>query len=102
MGKAIVVRPPEPLQTKVEEPAVVNTPAPIAEEKSSDNEQVTIAQNTAPEVQSAPPATLPETTPDNSYKTLPKTASDFWEIGLVGLGSLIAAGGVRKLRRQSS
>ena len=88
---------------KVEEPAKsdVTTAQAIPEEKPADNEPVTIAQNTAPEVQSTPPATLPETTPDNSYKTLPKTASNFWEVGLIGLGSIIAAGGVRKLRRQS-
>jgi len=89
---------------KVEEPAkseTVTTAQAIPEEKPADNEPVTIAQNTAPEVQSTPPATLPETTPDNSYKTLPKTASNFWEVGLIGLGSIIAAGGVRKLRRQS-
>ena len=90
---------------KVEEPvrteAEVTTSPAVSEEKPADNDQVIIAQNTAPEVQSTPPATLPETTPDNSYKTLPKTASDFWEIGLIGLGSIIAASGVRKLRRQS-
>lgn len=102
----VTVRQAEPAESvkveesaKVEEP-VVTTPA-VPEERPADNDQVIIAQNTAPEVQSAPPATLPETTPDNSYKTLPKTASDFWEIGLIGLGSIIAAGGVRRLRRQS-
>jgi hypothetical protein len=106
-SNAIVVRPPEPLQTKVEEPAVVNTPAPVAEEKSSDNDQVTIAQNTVPEIQN-PPALAPsddrvaEPAHETTYKTLPKTASDFWEIGLIGLGSIIAAGGVRKLRRRMS
>jgi hypothetical protein len=86
---------------------VVNTTAPVAEEKSSNDEQVTIAQNTAPEVQNAPaPAPsddrVAEPAPETSYKTLPKTASDFWEIGLIGLGSIIAAGGVRKLRRRMS
>ena len=100
-SSAVVVRPPESLQTKVEEPAEVSTPAPIAEEKSSDNEQVTIAQNTAPEIENppapAPPAVAPP--PETTYKTLPKTASDFWEIGLIGLGSLLAATGVRKLRQ---
>jgi len=106
-SNAIVVRPPEPLQTKVEEPAPVISPAPIAEEKSSDNDQVTIAQNTAPEIQN-PPAPAPsddrvaEPAPETTYKTLPKTASDFWEIGLIGLGSIVAAGGVRKLRRRMS
>jgi len=103
-SNAIVVRPPEPLQTKVEEPAEVSSPAPVAEEKSSDNEQVTIAQNTAPEIQN-PPAPAPfeaAPAPETTYKTLPKTASDFWEIGLIGLGSIIAAGGVRKLRRRMS
>jgi hypothetical protein len=99
----VVVRPPEPLQA-VEEPAAVSSPAPIAEEKSSDNEQVTIAQNTAPEIEN-PPVPAPSDdrvaapAPETTYKTLPKTASDFWEIGLIGLGSLIAAGGVRKLRQ---
>ena len=90
---------------KVEEPvrteAEVTTSPAVPEEKPADNDQVIIAQNTTPEVQSTPPATLPETTPDNSYKTLPKTASNFWEVALIGLGSIIAAGGVRKLRRQS-
>jgi hypothetical protein len=97
----VVVRPPEPLQTKVEEPAEVSSPAPAPEEN---NEQVTIAQNTAPEIEN-PPAPAPSDdrvaapAPETTYKTLPKTASDFWEIGLIGLGSLIAAGGVRKLRQ---
>ncbi len=98
----LVARPPESLQTKVEEPAEVSSPAPVAEEKSSDNEQVTIAQNTLPEIENPPAPAPPEAAPapETSYKTLPKTASDFWEIGLVGLGSIIAAGGVRKLRRR--
>ena len=108
----VTVRQAEPAESvkveesaKVEEPvrteAEVTTSPAVPEEKPADNGEVIIAQNTTPEVQSAPPEALPETAPDNSYKTLPKTASDFWEIGLIGLGSIIAASGVRKLRRQS-
>ena len=106
-SSTVTIRQAEPTETKViEEPAkteAVGAPAAISEEKSSDNEEVTIAQNTAPEVQITPaPAAPVETTPIETNQTLPKTASDFWEIGLVGLGSIIAAGGVRKLRRQDS
>jgi hypothetical protein len=107
----IAVRQAEPTESvkieesaKVEEPAkteaVVTSPA-IPEEKSSeDNEPVIIAQNTAPPAQ--PEDTVAAPAPETSYKTLPKTASNLWEIGLIGLGSILAAGGVRKLRRQSS
>lgn len=107
----IAVRQAEPTESvkieesaKVEEPAkseaVVTSPA-IPEEKSSeDNEPVTIAQNTAPPA--SPEDTVAAPAPETEYKTLPKTASNLWEIGLIGLGSILAAGGVRKLRRQSS
>jgi len=107
----IAVRQAEPTESvkieesaKVEEPAkteaVVTSPA-IPEEKSSeDNEPVIIAQNTAPAAPSEDTVAAPA--PDTSYQTLPKTASNLWEIGLIGLGSILAAGGVRKLRRQSS
>jgi len=106
-SNTLAARPPEPPQTQVEKPAITeapSSPAPVAEEKSSDTEQVTIAQNTAPEIEN-PPAPAPSDervaapAPETTYQTLPKTASDFWEIGLIGLGSLIAAGGVRKLRQ---
>jgi hypothetical protein len=104
-----LARQAEPAETKVEEPArteALSSPA-IPEEKSSDNDQVTIAQNTAPEIQNPPPLApsdnrVAEPAPDTSNQTLPKTASNFWEIGLIGLGSIIAASGVRKLRRRSS
>jgi hypothetical protein len=85
---------PEPEQTQA--PALNETPAPEATNTQAQTEEpVIIAQN------NPPPAPSPEATPAPAPlpETLPKTSSDFWEIGLIGLGSIITAGGVRILRR---
>jgi len=90
----VVQQPTE--SAKIEEPAPVEQPAAIPQETATaPQEEVVIAQNTAPPPPEVPPAPAPET----SYKSLPKTASDFWEIGLIGLGSILAAGAVRIARR---
>jgi hypothetical protein len=98
------VRQAEPAESvKIEESAKVEEPAKTEDESiaaTAPEEPVTIAQNTAPPAQ--PEDTVAAPAPETSYKTLPKTASNLWEIGLIGLGSILAAGGVRKLRRQSS
>jgi hypothetical protein len=100
----IAVRQAEPTESvKIEEPAKVEEPAKTEDASIAatvPEEPVIIAQNTAP----AAPAedTVAAPAPETSYQTLPKTASNLWEIGLIGLGSILAAGGVRKLRRQSS
>lgn len=92
------IEPPESVKT--EEPVTPevssNIPAPAVIEQKSDDEPVTIAQNNAP----APPSDdgVADTSSDNANKTLPKTASNFWEIALLGLGSIGAAAGVRILR----
>lgn len=113
---SVAVRQAEPSESpNIEEPAKpaepVNPPAtlevsstasaPPASEQESDNEPVTIAQNNAPAAPSD--GNVANTTSDDSNKTLPKTASHFWEIALLGLGSIGAAGGVRmlRLRRQT-
>ena len=97
----VVQQPTE--SAKIEEPAPVeqpakiddtSAPAPVPQETATaPQEEVVIAQNTAP----PPPEVAPA--PEISYKSLPKTASDFWEIGLIGLGSILAAGAVRIARR---
>jgi hypothetical protein len=108
-----LTQPEPPVSSNIEEPATPAEPAysPAAPDASSyasappaidqkpDNEPVTIAQNTAP----APPSdNVADKSSDDSNKTLPKTASNFWEIALLGLGSIGAAGGVRvwRLRRR--
>lgn len=95
-----------PVSAKIEGPAEPVAPpaisdvssdasAPPATEPQSDSEPVTIAQNTAP----APPSDQAADQPtDASNQTLPKTASNFWEIALLGLGSITTAAGVRMLR----
>jgi len=95
-----------PVSAKIEEPQKPAEPvtpevssdasAPPVIEQKSDEEPVTIAQNTAP----APVSNdnVAKTSSDDSNKTLPQTASNFWEIALLGLGSLGAAGGVRIVR----
>ena len=95
-----------PVSAKIEEPAKTEEPvnpevssnasAPPVIEQKTDNEPVTIAQNTTP----APPSDdgVADTSSDDANKTLPKTASNFWEIALLGLGSIGVAGGVRLLR----
>src|SRR5579863_4649318 len=102
---AAFTQPEPPVSAKIEEPATPaepayspapevsgNAPAPPAIEEKPDNEPVTIAQNTAP----APPSdSVADKSSDDSNKTLPKTASNFWEIALLGLGSIGAAGGVQ-------
>jgi hypothetical protein len=105
----VAVRETEPPESaKIEEPAKAEAPAtpevssnvsaPAVIEPQSDSEPVTIAQNTAPPPASAdPPA---GTSSDDSNQTLPKTASNFWEIALLGFGSIAAAGAVRILRRR--
>ena len=104
-----LTQPEPPVSAKIEEPAKIEDPvtpevssyasAPPAIDQKPDNEPVTIAQNTAP----APPSdNVADKSSDDSNKTLPKTASNFWEIALLGLGSIGAAGGVRvwRLRRR--
>ena len=98
---------PQPTESaKIEAPAPVEQPAKIddasaaapvpQETATAPQEEVVIAQNTAP----PPPEVTPAPAPETTYKSLPKTASDFWEIGLIGLGSILAAYGVRIARRQ--
>ena len=103
----IAVRQAEPTESvKIEESAKVEEPVKTTEDTSIaatvtvPEEPVTIAQNIAPPAPSEETVVAPA--PDTEYKTLPKTASNLWEIGLIGLGSILAAGGVRKLRRLSS
>jgi len=110
-SNTIAVRQSEPAPTvKTEEPAKVEEPASIAatvpqENTAAAEEQVTIAQNNAPappEVNTAPAPSTDTVKTSDDYKSLPRTASNFWEIGLVGLGSILAAGGVRMARRKAS
>lgn len=95
-----------PVSAKIEESAEPVAPPATPEvssddsalpatEPQSDNQPVTIAQNTAP----APPSDqAADKSTDDSNQTLPKTASNFWEIALLGLGSITIAAGVRMLR----
>jgi hypothetical protein len=99
-----------PVSAKIEEPARIeepvtpevssNAPAPAVIEPESDNQPVTIAQNTAPAAPSDD--NVANTSSDDSNQTLPKTASNFWEIALLGLGSIATAAGVRLLRRRTN
>src|SRR5579863_2848707 len=77
------IEPPESVRT--EEPVTPEVssdiPAPAVIEPKSDDQPVTIAQNTAP----APASDdkVAETSSGDSNQTLPKTASHFWEIALL-------------------